>query len=75
VLPTTRNIATKKPDYRYQPELSAILPGVEVLSRHEYGITTLGVDPHREMVVIYLLDEGEQARTRLASADCHGEPP
>jgi hypothetical protein len=54
-------------------QVDRLLPGVEVLSRHEYGVATLGVDPHREMVVVDLMDEREQARTRLASADRHGE--
>src|SRR5205085_12670574 len=36
------------------------------------GVPALGTDPHRHMIVVNLLDEGEQMRASLASADRHG---
>lgn len=62
---------------RRSQQVDSLLPGVEVLSGDEHGVPALGADPHRHMLVVNLLYEGEQARASLAGTDghCHTFPP
>src|SRR5205807_94824 len=53
-------------------QVDGLLPGIEVFGGHEHGVPALGTDPHGHMIVVNLLDEGEQMRAGLASADRHG---
>jgi hypothetical protein len=53
-------------------QVDSLLPGVEVRGGHEHDVPALGVDPHRHVVVVDLLNEGKKARAGLAVTDRHG---